>query len=209
MVALCMGYAQSGRLIVGFDIDDTVLFSEPMFLEAPRDEKGAIDYHWINLHDKDYSLLIDPTAALIHYFRANGHQVFFITARPGFNGHHLAEFLSKKLDMDITVNENLFFSPKEIVNGFSYTTKHNTMKKLNLDMYYGDSDRDMIAGLKADVYPVRIIRNNRSLKHYGNNYFGNTLDGKTAKNPFNKTQLKQFYKKGVGVFGESIYPITW
>jgi len=205
--SLSIGFSQSGKLHVGFDIDDTVLLSEPMFLEAPRDNQGAIDYHWINEHDKDYSKLIKPTVALINYFRANGHDVYFITARPGFNGHHLAEFLSQKLKMNIKVDINLFFSPKERENGFSYTTKHKTMKNLGLDIYYGDSDRDIIAAIKADVYPIRVVRNKESIKHYSSNYFGNTRGKQSQKNPFNRSDLTRFYKKSVGLFGESIYPI--
>ena len=207
--SLSISVTQSGQLKVGFDIDDTVLFTEPMYATSPRDDEGVIDYSWINTHDKDYSILIDPTVDLIRYFRSNGHIVYFITAREGLNGIRLAEFLSHELEMDIHVNKNLFFSPDEKVNGFNYTTKHKTFKNLDLDLYYGDSDRDIIAALKADVYPIRVIRNKYSLNSYGNNYFGNTLEEVSDKTPFNKDDLKKFYNKSVGIFGESIYPIDW
>jgi hypothetical protein len=83
------------------------------------------------------------------------------------------------------------------------------MKRLKLDLFYGDGDKDMIAALKAGVHPVRVVRHDRSIVEYGPNYFGNTLDGKTKKNPYGRQDLDIFYSRGVGMFGESIYPIIW
>ena len=204
-----ISFSQTGKLKIGFDIDDTTLYSERAFVVAPKTESGHNDYAWINTHDKEYSLLIDPVITLINYFRAHGHEVFFITARPGPNGDSVAVFLSKNLNFDVKVDSNLFFSPKEYVNGFKYTTKHRVMEKLGIDIYYGDSDTDIIAAIKADVHPVRIVRSNASIKEYGGNYFGNTHDGESPDAPFKKKDLKYFYKAKVGIFGESIYPITW
>lgn len=200
---------QIGQLRVGFDIDDTTLFSERGFVVAPRTEDGGIDYAWINTHDKEYSLLIEPIATLIDYFRANGHEVFFITARPGMNGDSVAAFLTRTLNFNISVGDNLFFSPKENHGDFRYTTKHRKMRELELDIYYGDSDTDMVAAIKADVHPVRVVRSDASIKEYGGNYFGDTNKGNSAKSPFDRTELEIFYKANVGIFGESIYPITW
>ena len=83
------------------------------------------------------------------------------------------------------------------------------MTSLELDLYYGDADSDIIAALKADVHPIRVIRHKKSIEQYGSNYFGNTLDGESQKNPFSNKDLKIFYSHGVGIFGESIYPIIW
>ena len=82
------------------------------------------------------------------------------------------------------------------------------MKKLNLDLFYGDADSDMIAALKANVHPVRIVRHNMSIEQYGKNYFGDLKD-RDSGNPFEMNDLKTFYSKSVGIFGESIYPILW
>ncbi len=209
LIIISIAFSQTGKLKVGFDIDDTTLYSERAFVVAPKTEGGDTDYSWINTHDEEYSLLIDPVITLINFFRAHGHEVFFITARPGLNGDSVAVFLSKNLNFEVKVDSNLFFSPKEYVDGFKYTTKHRVMKKLGLDIYYGDSDTDIIAAIKADVHPVRIVRSNASLKEYGGNYFGDTHDGESVEAPFVKKDLKYFYKAKVGMFGESIYPITW
>ena len=198
-----------GILNVGFDIDDTVLYSKDIFSSIPVGKRNPIDYNWVNLQDKKLSRLIAPTIKLIKYFNSNGHNIFFITARSSENGESLANFLSECLDLRVVINKNLFFCPKEYISGTPYTTKHRTMKKLQLDLFYGDADSDIIAALKAGVHPIRIVRYKDSINQYGQNYFGNILNGKTKKNPFGVDELKIFYSKSVGLFGESIYPIIW
>ena len=201
--------AQPGILNVGFDVDDTILFSRDVFLSLPDDKRDPVDYGWINSHDKEFSLFITPTVELINYFHTNGHKVFFITARPGTKGNILAEFLSDELGFSVRINKSLFFSPKETIKGKRYTTKHRLMKRLKLDLFYGDADTDMIAALKAGVHPVRVVRHETSISEYGSNYFGNTNKGNSAQTPFTKDDLKLFYNSNVGIFGESIYPIIW
>ena len=202
-------FAQNGILNVGFDIDDTVLFSRDVFLSLPDDKRNPTDYGWINSHDSDYSIFITPTVELIKYFHSNGHNVFFITARSDVNGNILAEFLTKGLVFEVKVNKNLFFSPKQTINGKRFTTKQRLMKRLKLDLFYGDADSDMIAALKAGVHPVRVVRNESSVIEYGSNYFGNTLKGNIPEAPFSNDDLKIFYNSNIGIFGESIYPIIW
>ena len=202
-------FSQNGILNVGFDIDDTVLFSRDVFLNLPEDKRNPVDWGWINSHDKDYSLLMTPTVDLIHFFHKNGHNIFFITARSKPKGKNLANFLTDKLMFPVEVNKNLFFSPKETIKGTRYTTKQRTMKRLRLDIFYGDADTDMIAALKAGVHPVRVVRHKASIVSYGPNYFGNTIDKISPKNPFSLKDLNIFYSSNVGIFGESIYPIFW
>ena len=206
---LSLVVAQPGILNVGFDVDDTILFSRDVFLNLPDDKRDPVDYGWINSHDKEFSLFITPTVELINYFHTNGHNVFFLTARPGTKGNILAVFLEDELGFSIRVNKNLFFSPKETIKGKRYTTKHRLMQRLKLDLYYGDADTDIIAALKAGVHPVRVVRHETSIVEYGSNYFGNTNKGNSAQTPFTKDDLKLFYNSNVGIFGESIYPIIW
>ncbi len=204
-----IGLAQQGKLNVGFDIDDTVLFSENMFVHYIAEYGRPINYDWINTNDKNYSVPIKPTIDLVHYFWTNGHNVYFITARSDGNGNVLAEYLTDILGYSITKDVNLFFMPKEEIENQRFTTKHRKMNDLNLDLYYGDSDTDIIAALKASVHPVRVVRSSASLKEYSSNYFGNTQNGVEKETPFDAKDLEIFYSKSVGVFGESIYPIVW
>ena len=94
-------HAKSGQLNVGFDIDDTVVFSRDVFLNIPKDKRNPIDYGWVNTQDDGMSIYIDPTVKLINYFISNGHNVLFITARSGENGEALATFLSQGLGFPI------------------------------------------------------------------------------------------------------------
>ncbi|MEC7855709.1 MAG: HAD family acid phosphatase [Candidatus Neomarinimicrobiota bacterium] len=201
--------SQNGILNVGFDIDDTILFSRDVFLNLPEDKRNPVEYGWINSHDEDYSLFMTPTVELVHFFYKNGHNVFFITSRSNPSGNILAKFLSDELMFPVEVNKNLFFSPKERIKGKRFTTKQRIMKRLRLDLFYGDADTDMIAALKAGVHPVRIVRHKKSIVSYGSNYFGNTIENTTPKNPFTLEDLNIFYSSNVGIFGESIYPIIW
>ena len=57
-------FSKSGVLNVGFDIDDTVLFSRDVFLSIPKDKRNPIDYGWVNTHDEGLSLYIEPTIAV-------------------------------------------------------------------------------------------------------------------------------------------------
>lgn len=201
--------AQPGILKVGFDIDDTVLFTEPMFQYHIQDHGLPIDFGWINANDRKFSKPITPTIELVHFFRENGHEVFFITARPGKNGEILAEYLTSILGYEVKKDVDLFFMPKDTLNNVKYTSKHRKMNELGLDLFYGDSDTDIIAALKAGIHPIRVLRHEKSIQQYGANYFGNTNKGDSKKSPFDAEDLNSFYGKSVGVFGESIYPIIW
>jgi len=200
-----------GQLKVGFDIDDTVLFSRENFLVAPHmsDDPDHVDYSWINEHDSLYSVTIPPMSDLIKFLRAQGHQVFFITARPGINGKFVARHLSNELGFPVILNENLFFSHKKIdpVSGNKYTSKHEVISKLGLHIFYGDSDTDMIAASIAGVRGVRVVRDARSVESYSKNYFGDTKAAHGPKSPFSMEDYQRFIAAGVGPFGETIYPI--
>ena len=209
LLTIVLVFPQTGKLKVGFDIDDTVLFSEPMFQYHIKQKGLPIDFGWINSNDKDFSIPISPTIELIHYFRANGHEVYYITARPGENGDILAHYLTEVLGYKIRKNTDLYFMPKDTLEGVKYTSKHRKMNELGLDLFYGDSDTDIIAALKAGIHPVRVVRHYKSIEQYGANYFGNTQKGDVKKAPFDSNNLNTFYSKSVGIFGESIYPIIW
>ena len=75
--------SEPGILNVGFDIDDTVLFSRDVFLNIPESKSNPTDYSWINMQDEKLSLFIEPTVELITYFKKNGHNVFFYHCKVG------------------------------------------------------------------------------------------------------------------------------
>jgi len=200
-----------GQLRVGFDIDDTVLFSRDNFLIAPKDSTNSdhIDFGWVNTHDSLHSVIIKPVADLIGFLRAQGHEVYFITARPGVNGETVGRFLSSELGFLVEKNKNLFFATKrkDPKTGFKFTTKHEVITKLGLHIFYGDSDNDMVAASVAGVRGVRVVRDARSVDAYSRNYFGDTKSEFKASAPFNLQVYEQFLGKGVGPYGETIFPL--
>ncbi|MCF7796771.1 MAG: hypothetical protein K9N11_03790 [Lentisphaeria bacterium] len=200
-----------GRLVVGFDIDDTILYSEDNFLAVPPNpaDPAHLDYAWINSHDSVYSKVITDMAKVVHFFRAQGHAVYFITARPGVNGDYLARFLTRELEFPVVVNDNLFFSPKERdpETGIRHTVKHRLIRKLGIHLFYGDSDTDIVAALVGGAHPVRVVRDPKSLHAYSRNHFGDIISEPSAGNPFTVEDYKKFILTGVGPYGETIFPI--
>lgn len=200
-----------GQLKVGFDIDDTVLFSRDNFLKAPHmsDDPDNIDFGWVNEHDSSHSVVIQPVAELIGFLRSHGHEVYFITARPGINGEAVGEYLSEELGFEIIKDENLFFSPKkkDPLTGKRFTSKHEVISELGLHVFFGDADNDMVAASIAGVRAVRVVRDHRSVEAYSRNYFGDLQNGQSKDAPFSDESYLRFLSKGVGPFGETIYPI--
>jgi acid phosphatase class B len=198
---------EPGILRIGFDIDDTILFSKVNFEKAPQslDNHDGVDFSWINKHDTEYSTLIQPMADLILFYRNQKHDIFFITARPETEGETLSALLTELLGFSIETGKNLFFDPKakSDITGKRHTTKHLRIKELELDMFVGDSDTDIIAGLKAGVHTVRVLRDPTSVEAYSRNYFGDTKAG----NPIDMEWFQKFVLTGVGPYGETILPL--
>ena len=200
-----------GKLKVGFDVDDTILFSRDNFLKAPHlsNDPDHLDYGWVNEHDSLYSVVIQPVAELIGFLRAQGHEIYFITARPGINGEAVGRYLSRELGFEIVKDKNLFFTPKtkDLQTGKKFTSKHLVISQLGLHIFYGDSDNDMIAASIAGVRAVRVVRDQRSVDAYSRNYFGDTKHPESPQYPYSHASYLRFLTKSVGPFGETIYPI--
>lgn len=200
-----------GQLKVGFDVDDTILFSRDNFLKAPHlsDDPDHLDYGWVNQHDSLFSVTIQPMANLIEFLKAHGHEVYFITARPGINGDAVARHLTRELGFEVVKDVNLFFAPKrkDPVSGKKFTTKHEIITALGLHIFYGDADNDMVAASIAGIRGVRVVRDARSVEAYSRNYFGDTKSEPKASAPYTEENYQEFLNRGVGPFGETIYPL--
>ena len=114
---LSLVIAQPGILNVGFDVDDTILFSRDVFLSLPDDKRDPVDYGWINSHDKDFSQFITPPVELVDYFRSNAHKVFFLTARQVPKEKFLLNFYQMDLDFRLRSIKIYFFHRKKLSKG--------------------------------------------------------------------------------------------
>jgi len=137
---------------VGFDIDDTVLFSSPAFDKGYESAQAYTDEFWtiVNTSDEEVSLLKEKTAKIIRLHKAKGHEVFLITARNPAGGETLKKFMSKTLGIP---EGNIFFAPGG---------KTELLKKLGIDAFYGDSDSDIKYAQEAGAMPIRIQRSPKS-----------------------------------------------
>ncbi len=149
---------------VGFDIDDTVLFSSPAFDKGYESAQAYTDEFWriVNASDEEVSILKEKTAKIIRLHQKKGHEVFLITARNPAGGAPLKKFMSKALNIP---ESNIFFAPGG---------KTELIKKLGLDAFYGDSDSDIRYAKEAGAMPIRIQRSPES--GYKSSYNPGSLD---------------------------------
>ncbi|MGM0441450.1 MAG: HAD family acid phosphatase [Elusimicrobiota bacterium] len=143
----------ASQLKVGFDVDDTLLFSTPAFQKGfQSDTQPFSDEFWkvVNTSDRGNSKVKEKAREIMEKYRSEGAEIFAVTARNPSGGQSLKDFLKDKLGIP---RENTFFEPD---------SKVERLKKLNLDKFYGDSDSDIKDAMEAGVKPYRIQRSTAS-----------------------------------------------
>jgi acid phosphatase (class B) len=166
---------------VGFDIDDTLLFSTPTFTRAfatggtpaPTDTTfwtqanscdPGCDAATITLADgttKDLPAN-DPSdvklrvSELVEEHLASGAQVYAITARADVQGDVLRDYIASELGI---AADHVYFEP----NG-----KVARMQALGIQVFYGDADSDMTDSQQANSQGIRVLRSPKSSYRDGN-----------------------------------------
>ncbi|MFP5519311.1 MAG: HAD family acid phosphatase [Bdellovibrionia bacterium] len=152
------------KIAVGFDIDDTVLFSSPGSFYGLKNQDGKNKTNkygdnphrqnqffndWTDIHDA-YSMPKYVAQKLITLHSQRGDDIYFITARP---------YTGKK--EKLTERLKNFFNLKQInpvvFNGFE-KPKSQALKELDLKIYYGDADSDIKEAQQVGVRPIRVLR---------------------------------------------------
>lgn len=147
-------------MAVGFDIDDTVLFSTPVFYRGQQEfSPGNYSYlknkeFWdkANCGWDKFSRPKDIAFKLIEMHQNRGDSIYFITGRTGSDCDFTTNYL--KNIFNIKNMHNVIFagsSKKEYLK-----TKH--IKGNNIKIYYGDSDGDIISARQAGAEGIRIMR---------------------------------------------------
>ena len=147
-------------MAVGFDIDDTVLFSSPCFYEGQQKySPGSNDYlknnaFWTETNGgcDRYSIPKDVARALIAEHQRRGDTLFFITARPQTEGEQLTQILRETFA--ITDMQPVVFT--------SGPDKTRFIHERGLRVYYGDSDNDITSARDAGARPIRVMRASNS-----------------------------------------------
>lgn len=139
-----------GELRVGFDYDDTIVFSTPAFSKAFKSANQPFSPGFWTIVNQSYDVeqrKLLPNL-LAWTFRVLGFRVSILTARPNYGG----EALQKEWRY---LAHDFIFS-----NGSA--NKHRYLSKGNYVLYFGDSDSDILEGRKAKVLTFRIKRGSKS-----------------------------------------------
>lgn len=146
-------------MAVGFDVDDTVLFSSPCFYYgkmkySPTSEDYLkMDAFWTDIHTNNcdqYSIPKEVARKLIDLHTARGDDIYFITGRTrGTGGETLTAAIKKAFNIE-KMNDVVFTASSD--------NKVEFLKDHKLKIYYGDADSDMKAAIAADIRPIRVMR---------------------------------------------------
>lgn len=146
----------SAELKVGFDYDDTLIFSTPAFRAgAASGEEPYSEGYW-RVVNKSFNLekvkLVPMTVAL--GYKILGFDVVIITARAGYGGEELKEH------WEWFAREFHFEKDKSSI-----------LEKGRFVAFFGDSDSDITEALEAGVRPIRVRRSKKS-DYQGKNHPG-------------------------------------
>ncbi len=145
---------------VGFDVDDTLLFSSPAF-EHARSKEGVEPYSdefWtiVNGSDEGRSRVKKKTLEILQAHRDAGAEIYAVTARHPHGGDVLRGFLERTFEIP---GDHVYFETEG---------KAGRLRALGIEVFYGDADTDISAAIEAGAHPVRILRSTEST--YRKNY---------------------------------------
>lgn len=158
---------------VGFDIDDTVLFSSPGYYYgrqkySPGNKAFVImEEFWNEMNNglDQFSIPKECARKLIELHEKRGDSIYFITARTKTKTESVTELLVKTFDLE-NPHKVIFTGVK-----LGKNLKIKPIKENKIQIFYGDSDSDMEAALEAGIRAIRIMRavnsTNKPLPHNG------------------------------------------
>ena len=147
-------------LNVGFDIDDTVLFSSPGFFYgmnkySPESDNflGKPEF-WEEMNNglDQFSIPKQSAVELIEMHKKRGDSIYFITARTATPSESVTVILGRNFKIE---------NPNKVIFAGSSTEKNTKVAPIienNIQIYYGDSDGDVRAAKEAGIRPIRIMR---------------------------------------------------
>ncbi|WP_435951717.1 acid phosphatase AphA [Dryocola sp. BD626] len=153
-------------IAVGFDIDDTVLFSSPGFYRGQKEySPGKPDYlknpeFWEKMNNgwDEFSMPKEVGKALIAMHLKRGDSIYFVTGRSQTKTETVTQTLQKDfLIPQNAVNPVIFAGDKEGQN-----TKTQWLKDKQIKIFYGDSDNDITAAQDVGARGIRVLRASNS-----------------------------------------------
>ncbi len=144
---------------VGFDIDDTLLFSSPGYYYgkqkySPGDNAYQFKEFWNEMNNGLDLFSIPKKCAkmLIELHKTRGDSIYFITGRTKTKTETVTELLAKTFSIE-NPNEVIFCGFRTGEN-----TKIRPLKEKSIQIFYGDSDSDIKAAQVSGIRAIRIMR---------------------------------------------------
>lgn len=147
-------------MAVGFDIDDTSLFSSPVFYRG-KQEFSPNGYSYLKnqkFWDKancgwdKFSMPKHIAEQLIAMHQKRGDDIYFITGRTGSKCNFTTKYLQKTFHIK-NMHDVMFAGSSHDVY-----TKTPYIKKHDIKIYYGDADGDIISARQAGAEGIRVMR---------------------------------------------------
>lgn len=157
---LTLSLQDEPEMNVGFDVDDTALFSSPAYYYGQQKySPGSKDYlsnpefHTeLNNRLDSYSLPKEIARKLIDFHKKRGDNIFFITGRDPTETETLTGLLGKTFDIE-NPNPVIFCGANPGEN-----QKIAPLEENDIRVYYGDSDSDILAAQAIRIRAIRILR---------------------------------------------------
>ncbi|MGY5958903.1 acid phosphatase AphA [Kosakonia sp. BK9b] len=153
-------------MAVGFDIDDTVLFSSPGFWRGKKTWSPNSDEYlhnpafWEKMNNgwDEFSIPKEVARQLIAMHVKRGDSIYFITGRSATK----TETVTKTLQDDFLIpaanmNPVIFAGDQPGQNN-----KTQWLKAKQIRIFYGDSDSDITAARESEARPIRVLRASNS-----------------------------------------------
>lgn len=159
-----LGLKNRPAMHVGFDVDDTVLFSSPAYYygqqkysPGSKDYLSNPDFHQeLNNGLDRFSIPKEIARKLIAFHKERGDNIFFITGRDPTETETLSALLAKTFQLE-DANPVVFCGSKPGEN-----PKIAALEENDIQIYYGDSDGDISAAQAIRIRAIRIIRADNS-----------------------------------------------
>ncbi|KEA49975.1 hypothetical protein DT73_25795 [Mangrovibacter sp. MFB070] len=153
-------------MAVGFDIDDTVLFSSPGFYRGKKMfSPESNDYlsnpaFWEKMNNgwDEFSIPKEVARALIDMHVRRGDSIWFITGR----SQTKTETVSKTLQDDFHIPASSMNPVIFAGDNPGQNTKTNWLVDKQIRIFYGDSDGDITAARDAGIRGIRVLRASNS-----------------------------------------------
>jgi acid phosphatase (class B) len=145
---------------VGFDVDDTVLFSSPGYYYgrekySPGNKAYVtMEEFWNEMNNglDQFSIPKECARKLIELHKKRGDSIYFITARTKTKTESVTELLMKTFNLE-NIHEVIFTGVK-----LGENLKIKAIKENKIRIFYGDADSDIDAALEAGIRAIRIMR---------------------------------------------------